>query len=97
MSTNSASRNSKTEKEAFEQRESFKNYERGVTKFQSGGRQLQSSYQMKDSYSKLNFIHYTVILSISLSIVVFSLFLILTYIPVTKPYVMKMIETLLIQ
>ena len=97
MSAKPASSNSKSEKEAFEQRENLKNYERGVSKFQSGGKQLQSSYPMKASYTKLNFIHYAVILSILLSIILFSLFLVLTYIPITKPYVMKLIETLLIQ
>lgn len=97
MSSSSSSSAAKTEKEAFAEREHMKNYENGVTKFQNGGRQLQSHYQIKQSYTKLNFIHYVIILSISLSILVFSLFLVLTYIPFTKPYVMDLINTLLIQ
>ncbi len=87
---------SKNNKSAYLERERMKNYESGVNRFNEGGRHLQSQ-QMDKSYTKLDTIHYAVILSILLSIVVFSTFLILTYIPFTKGVVMKLIDTLLVQ
>ncbi len=87
----------KSEKEAFKERERMNAYDKGVKGFQNGGRELESHYQVKESYSKLNFIHYVIILSILVSLVTFTMFLILTYIPITKPYVMKFIDTLLVQ
>lgn len=85
------------ERDAFQERERMKNYENRQLHFANGERELQSQYRGKESYTKLNFIHYAIILSILISIIVFSLFLLLTYIPATKPHVMKFIETQLSQ
>lgn len=92
-----SSSTAKKEREAYKQRERLKNYDKGTGQFKADGESLRSHQQIKKSYTKLDMIHYVIILSILISLVSFSVFLILTYIPITKPFVMKVIDTVLVQ
>jgi len=83
------------EKEAYRQRERLKNYDKSTEKFKNNGQNLRSQVKIEKNYTKLDFIHYIIIFSILVSLVAFSIFLALTYIPYTKSYLMHTIETLL--
>lgn len=98
MSKGSPSSNSQAtvkDKSEYQQRESLKNYEMREAHFQKGGRDLQAQAGLRRDHYKLQIIHYVVIITIAATLAAFTLFLVMSYIPQTKPMVMKFIDQLL--
>jgi hypothetical protein len=96
-SQNNKNKDIEKEREEYKKREHLHSYENGLKNFQRGGRDLEAHQQIHVTYAKLNGIHYTIILSILISLLTFCAFLVLSYIPITKPYIMKLIDTVLQQ